>query len=161
MGWDGLMSALKNYIYGMRKQTYQIEINASPEVVWDVLLNDDTYRKWTNVFCEGSYYKGELKPGGRVHFLTPNGDGMYSKIVLYTLYTNILFQHIGEVVNFVEQPIDEAAEKWTGAFESYTLKSNGKTTTLVAEVDLAPEHVDSFNKGFPKGLQKIKLLSEK
>jgi uncharacterized protein YndB with AHSA1/START domain len=161
MGWEGLLSTLKNYIYGIRKQTYQVEINASPDVVWNVLLNDDTYRKWTDVFCEGSYYKGELKPGGRVHFLTPNGDGMYSKIVLYTLYTNILFQHIGEVVNFGEQPIDEAAEKWTGAFESYTLKSNGKTTTLVAEVDLTPEHVDSFNKGFPKGLEKIKLLSEK
>ncbi|NHB68629.1 SRPBCC family protein [Perlabentimonas gracilis] len=160
MGWEGLMSALKNYIYGIRKQTYQIEINASPEVVWDVLLNDDTYRKWTNVFCEGSFYKGELKPGGRVHFLTPNGDGMYSNIVFYTPHSNILFQHIGEIVNFVEQPLDDATEKWTGAFESYTLKSNGKTTTLVAEVDLTPDHLDSFNKAFPKGLDKIKELSE-
>jgi uncharacterized protein YndB with AHSA1/START domain len=161
MGWDGFMAILKNYIYGIRKHTYEIEINASSEKVWNVLLNDETYRQWTNYFCEGSYYKGELKQGGRIHFLTPDGSGMYSNIILFTPFSNILFQHIGELVNFEEQPIDEATEKWTGAFENYTLKSNGKTTTLIAEVDLTPDHVDSFNKTFPKGLKKIKLLSEK
>jgi uncharacterized protein YndB with AHSA1/START domain len=160
MGWDGFMAILKNYVYGIRKHNYQIEIDASAEKVWNVLLNDDTYRDWTSYFCEGSYYKGELKQGGRIHFLTPEGFGMYSNIVLYTPFTNILFQHIGELVNFEEQPIDEATEKWTGAFENYILKSNGTKTTLIAEIDLTPEHIAMFNKSFPSGLEKIKLLSE-
>jgi uncharacterized protein YndB with AHSA1/START domain len=160
MGWDSFMSILKNYIYGISKHTFEIEINATTERVWDVLLNDDTYRQWTSYFCEGSCYKGELKQGGKIHFLTPDGSGMYSKIIIYTPYSNILFQHIGEVVNFVEQPIDEATEKWTGAFENYILKSNGSKTTLIAEIDLTPEHVDFFKKSFPKGLSKIKELSE-
>jgi uncharacterized protein YndB with AHSA1/START domain len=160
MGWDGFISILKNFMYGVRKHTYTIEINATPERVWNVLLNDETYRLWTSVFCDGSYYRGDLKPGGRIHFLTPEGSGMYSNVVFYEPNSNIFFQHIGEVVNFVEQPIDEAAEKWTGAFENYLLKSNGKTTTLVAEIDLTPDHADFFKENFPKGLEKIKSLSE-
>ncbi|PKP36100.1 MAG: hypothetical protein CVT98_09130, partial [Bacteroidetes bacterium HGW-Bacteroidetes-15] len=41
LGWEGILSILKNYIYGVRKQTYQIDINASAEKVWDVLINDE------------------------------------------------------------------------------------------------------------------------
>lgn len=160
MGWEGFMAILKNYMYGIRKHTFQVEINATPEMVWNVLLNDESYRQWTTVFCEGSFYKGDLKQGGRVHFLTPSGEGMYADIIFYTPHSNILFQHIGEMLNFVEQPVDEAAEKWTGAFENYILKDNGVSTTLISEIDLTPEHVDFFNKNFPKGLEKIKELSE-
>lgn len=160
LGWEGILSILKNYVYGIRKYTYKIEIYASTEKVWNVLLNKDTYKKWTSVFCEGSYYKGELKMGGRVHFLTPEGSGMYSNIVLCTPKSNILFQHIGELKDFIEQPVDEAAEKWTGSFENYILMHKDNKTTLTAEIDLTPNHVEFFNINFPKGLEKIKQLSE-
>lgn len=42
----------------MKKIHSEITINASPEAVWNVMLEDDTYRKWTSAFAEGSYYKG-------------------------------------------------------------------------------------------------------
>ena len=154
------MSILKNYIYGIRRYTYHIDIDAPAERVWYVLLNDETYRQWTKYFHDGSYYKGELKQGGRVHFLTPEGGGMYADIIIYKPYSNILFQHIGEVVNFVEQPLDETAERWTGAFENYILKSSGSITKLIVEVDITPEHVTFLNENFSKGLKKIKELSE-
>lgn len=159
-GWEGIVLILKNYMYGIRKHTYQIDINATAERVWNVLLNDETYRQWTNFFYEGSYYKGELKQGGRVHFLTPEGGGMYADIIIYKPHSNILFQHIGEVVNSVEQPLDETAERWTGAFENYILKSSGSITKLIVEVDLTPEHANFINENFPKGLKKVKELSE-
>jgi uncharacterized protein YndB with AHSA1/START domain len=160
MGWEAFMATLKNYIYGIRRHTYTITINATPEKVWKVLLDDETYRLWTSVFCEGSYFTGDLKPGARIHFLTPDGSGMYSDIVLYSPNTNVLFQHIGEMKNFVEQPIDEATERWTGAFENYYLKIADNRTTIIAEIDLTPDHVNSFNEFFSKGLEKIKELSE-
>ncbi len=159
-GWDGLLVMLKNYMNGLRKQIYQVEIHASPEKVWDILLNDETYRQWANFFCKGSYYSGELKQGSRIHFLSPEGNGMYSNVVLYTPSKEILFQHIGEIKNFQEQQPDEASEKWAGAFEYYTLKENNKYTTLTAEVDLTPESLEFFNENFPKGLQKVKEMSE-
>lgn len=160
MGWEGFMAILKNYMYGLRKHTFQIEVNATPEKVWNILFNDETYRQWTAVFCQGSYYKGTLKQGGRVHFLTPEGSGMYADVIFCTPHSNMMFQHIGEVVDFVEQPINEAAEKWTGAFENYILKDNGDSTLLIAEIDLSPEHVEFFEENFPKGLEKVKELSE-
>lgn len=160
MGWDALLSVLKNYVYGIRKHKFEIEINASAEKVWNVLLNDATYRQWTAVFSEGSYYKGEMKQGSPIQFLTPEGSGMYGKVIFYSPHSNVVFQHIGEVKNFEPQPVDDATEKWSGAYENYTLTESGNTTTLIAEIDINPEHVSYFNDTFPKGLEKIKELSE-
>ena len=160
VGWESFMFVLKNYIYGIRKHTCQADINATARMVWDVLFNDETYRRWTGVFSEGSCYKGELKQGGRVHFLTPEGSGMYADVIVFAPYTNLMFQHIGEVVGFVEKPMDEATEKWTGTIENYVLKENGPITTLIVEIDLTPENVEYFNDTFPKALAKVKALSE-
>ena len=160
VGWDGFMAALRNYVYGVRKHTYMVDINAPAEKVWNVLLNDETYRQWTSVFCEGLYYTGEMNQGNRIHFLSSDGSGMYSNIILYTPYSMIYFQHIGEMRNLEEQSIDEATEKWTGAFENYILKEAGDITTLIAEIDLTPEHVHFYDEKFPEALEKIKELSE-
>jgi len=160
LGWEGLMAALKNFINGMKKHKFEIEINASAGRVWNSLLNDESYRVWTAPFCEGSYYKGEMKQGGRIHFLTPEGSGMYSNVIFYEPNKNVLFQHVGEIKNFEEQPLNEETEKWTGAFENYTIKETGNKVILEAEVDLAPEHLDYFDQAFPKGLLKLKEISE-
>jgi len=160
MGWDGFMSILKNYSYGIRKHTYEIRINATAEKVWDVLWSKESYPKWTEAFCAGSYYTGEMKPGNRIHFLAPDHGGMYSDVIFFTPYKNALFQHIGEIKNGVELPLDEQTEKWTGAFENYILSEEEGMTTLIAEVDLVPDHVSYFDEAFPKGLQKVKALSE-
>jgi hypothetical protein len=86
---------------------------------------------------------------------------MYSDVIFFTAPENALFQHIGEVENGIEIPLNEKSEKWTGAFENYTLSENNGVTILTAEIDLAPEHAAYFDETFPKGLQKIKILSEK
>jgi uncharacterized protein YndB with AHSA1/START domain len=160
-GWDGFMFVLKNYLNGIRKHTWSIEIQASVEKVWNVLLNDDTYRQWTAAFCEGSYYRGALEQGGKIHFLSPEGTGMYSRVVFFQPPAMVMFQHIGEIVDFEEQPLDEASEKWTGSFENYFLNEKEGKTTLVAEVELSPENAAYFGEAFPKGLEKIKELAEK
>ena len=72
----------------------------------------------------------------------------------------IYFQHIGEIKNLEEQPVDEAVGKWTGAFENYILKESEKFTTLIAEIELTPGHVKFYDENFPKALEKIKKLSE-
>ena len=159
-GWDGFMFVLKNYVYGIRKHTYKTDILAPAEKVWKILLNEETYQQWTSVFCEGSHYQGRMEQGGLIRFLTPEGSGMYSRVIFFHPFANVMFQHIGEIAGFEEQPIDEATEKWTGSFENYTLTEKEGITTLVAEIDLTPEHVIHFNDTFPRGLEKIKELSE-
>lgn len=159
-GWDGFMAVLKNYMYGMRKANYEIEIDATAEKVWNTLLEPENYKKWTAVFCSDTYFTGELKPGGRVHFLTPDGNGMYSDVVFYTPDKNVLFMHIGDIVNFEEQPLNEESEKWTGAFEGYTLKEKDGKILLITEVDLNPSDKVRYDETFPGGLEKIKEMAE-
>lgn len=159
-GWEGLLMMLKNYLHGLQKQIFSIQIDALPEKIWKVLFEDNTYRKWASVFCEGTYFEGALVQGECVHFLTPDGNGMYSNVVYCMENQHVIFQHIGEIVNFVEQPLDAETEQWSGSFEQYQLVYDGKMTTLTAEVDLTPEHVSYFKEQFPKGLEIIKKLSE-
>lgn len=39
----------------MHKLFFEIQIDAPPERVWDVLWSDITYRQWTTAFTEGSF----------------------------------------------------------------------------------------------------------
>lgn len=161
LGWDGFMSVLKNYVYGVRKLIYKIAIKASAEKVWNILLDEETYRQWTSVFSEGLYYTGKMKQGSRIHFLDRDGNGMYSDIVFLIPNSSVYFQHIGEIKNLEEQPIDAATERWTGAFENYILKESDGFTTLTAEIDLTQDHIKFYEEKFPKALETIKELAEK
>lgn len=57
----------------MEKLNFNILINAAPEKVWKVLWADDTYRKWTSAFSEGSYAETDWKQGAKCYFSTETG----------------------------------------------------------------------------------------
>jgi hypothetical protein len=42
----------------MDKLNFSIIINASKEKVWNTMLEDKTYRQWTEAFASGSHYIG-------------------------------------------------------------------------------------------------------
>src|SRR3989338_10838243 len=60
--------------------TFTIQLNASPEKVWDVLWTENTYNQWTKGFNEGSHAVSDWKEGSEVLFLGDTDDGMYSRI---------------------------------------------------------------------------------
>lgn len=39
----------------METLEFKIRIKAPAEKVWSVLWDEETYKKWTSVFCEGSH----------------------------------------------------------------------------------------------------------
>jgi len=160
IGWNGIIAALKNYVYGLRKHSYNSVINSTAEKVWNILWDDNAYRKWTSVFSEGSYYSGKLEQGGRIHFLSKGGDGMYADVIFCVPNSYMLFQHKGEVKKFEEQPLDDKTDEWSGSFESYSLKAADGKTILTAEVDLSPGAIKFFDDTFPKALAKIKVMAE-
>jgi uncharacterized protein YndB with AHSA1/START domain len=49
---------------------YSTTINASPEVVWQNLWNDASYKKWTAAFMEGSYVETSWKEGDKISYTT-------------------------------------------------------------------------------------------
>ena len=144
----------------MQTLQFTIEINAQASKVWRVLWDDATYRKWTTAFCEGSYAVSNWNEGDPVHFLSPNGDGMYSIIDEKIDEKLMSFRHIGNIKNHVEQPIDEETKLWSEAKEIYTLKEANNQTTLTVTIDALDLYADFFNGSMPKAMELLKNLSE-
>jgi uncharacterized protein YndB with AHSA1/START domain len=148
----------------METLNFSTNINAPREKVWEVLWNDDTYRKWTSAFMEGSYAETDnWKEGTKVLFLGPGRSGMVSTVAKNKKNEFMSFKHLGEIKDGVEDTESEKVKQWAGATENYTLSDeNGKTKLDVAlEVDSRSDFKDYFQKTFPVALEKVKELAEK
>lgn len=44
--------------------SYEIEIAAPPEKIWNILWDKSSYSQWTRFFSEGSQYTSDWKVGG-------------------------------------------------------------------------------------------------
>src|SRR5215217_2510347 len=93
---------------------YSTTIKATPDVVWKNLWNDDTYRKWTSVFMEGSYAESSWEEGARIAFLNPDNNGMFGIIQTKIPNSEMTFRHQGEIKNGIEEK-----KNWENATESY------------------------------------------
>lgn len=159
IGWHGIVRInLRNYLYHIERVPFTVEINAPAARVWQELWDKDSYTDWTAPFCEGSYYEGELEANEIIHFLAPGGSGMYSQVFYVVPNEKIIFSHIGSIKDGVEQPVDEAARRWTGCLEMYTLTEKDGVTTVLAEVDIDEKHKDYMASKFPLALQELKRL---
>ncbi|OOV20058.1 ATPase [Flavobacterium sp. LM4] len=140
---------------------FKIRIKASPEKIWSVLWEDETYKEWTSAFCEGSYAVSDWNEGDKIHFMSPGGEGMNSIIEKKIPNEYMAFKHIGEIKDFKELPLNEETEKWSGYMETYRLIPDDEFTDLVSQVDVIEKHIDYFKDAFPKGLETVKELAEK
>lgn len=145
----------------MKRKDFEIGIKALKEKVWNILWNDETYRQWTAPFSEGSYAETDWKEGSKVFFLGPNGNGMVSRINKNDPHNFMSIEHLGCVVDGVEDTTSEEAAQWKGTLENYTLEMVGGKTQLLIETDIAEEYLEMFEEAWPKALQKVKELSEK
>jgi hypothetical protein len=149
----------------MEKLQFKIDISASKEKVWNTMLEDKTYRIWTEVFTPGSHYLGDWNQGSKMLFLGPSKDGkiggMVSRIKENKLYDFISIEHLGEVYDGVEDTTSDRVKDWAGALENYTfINKNGKTE-LVVDLHINEEFKEMFEGMWPKALQKLKELCEK
>ena len=145
----------------MKKLQFSIEIHASPASVWEAMWSDTGYRRWTEVFAEGSYAVTEgWKQGSKVQFLMPGGDGMYSLVAEHIPNERMSFKHLGPVKKGVEMPPESAPGNWTGALEKYRLVAQGELLTLHVELDAEEAYVEFFEENFPKALERIRMLAE-
>ena len=140
----------------MTRLHYTVDIDAPRERVWAVLWDDKTYRDWTSAFMEGSHAVSDWKEGSKIQFLDPSGNGMAAIIEKKVPNERMTFRHIAEIKEGKEHP---APSSWANAREEYTLKDNGRGTTLTIDTDAADEHKETFEKAFPKALQRLKELA--
>ena len=150
----------------MQKLHYSIVINAPAAHVWNVMLDDKTYRIWTEAFSPGSYYKGDWNKGSKILFLShsENGEsGMVSRIKENRKHEYISIEHLGMVQNGKEDTTSEETKAWAGALENYTFKEKNGATELVIDftANITDEFVKTFEDMWPKALKKLKEISEK
>jgi uncharacterized protein YndB with AHSA1/START domain len=144
----------------METLNFNIRIAANAKTIWSVLWNDETYRKWTAVFSEGSYAESDWKEGSPILFLTPSGEGMSS--IIHRLIENkeMTFKHLSTVKDFQVQPLDEKSQQWSGCRESYTIEEVNGMSTFRVSIEVMPGYKDYFIQTFPKALEKVKILAE-
>lgn len=140
----------------MKRLEFEVLIDAPRNKVWESLWLDKNYRDWTSVFCPGSYLETDWKLGGKAHFLSPGGSGMYSRIVRLEPGVEVWFEHQGELKQGIEQPQAE----WAGFQENYLLTEIPDGTLVKVQVDVTEGHQEYFEQTFPKGLARLKQIAE-
>jgi uncharacterized protein YndB with AHSA1/START domain len=148
----------------MQKLKFSIEINAPKEKVWDTMLDDKTYRIWTEAFMPGSHYVGDWNRGSKILFLAPDEEGklggMVSRIKENRKYDFISIEHLGVVSDGKEDTTSDAVNPWAGSLENYTFKDKSGSTEILVEMDSNEEYAEMFADMWPKALQKLKEISE-
>jgi len=145
----------------MEKLKYQIEIDASAEKVWGILWNEKSYSQWTYYFSPDSNMVTDWQVGGKTYFTdSSKKNGMVSTIERIEEPKHLIFKHLGELHNGVEDVDSDKVKAWNGSLEAYYLEENNGKTTLKVEVDSNDEFKEMFDNGFKKGLEVIKNLSE-
>ena len=148
----------------MKTLEFRKEINAPAQKVWDALWNEATYPQWTAYFNpdpdSGTVMQSDWKQGGRTLFLDTKGHGMVSTIKTLNEPYDVVFEHLGEVIDGKEDTTSEKVKSWAGSLEEYHLSENNGTTTLIASVQTAEEWAGMMDEGFNKGLEIVKKISE-
>ena len=115
----------------MEKLHFKIDINSPKENVWNTMLDDKTYRAWTEAFAPGSYYKGDWNKDSKILFLAPGEKGemgMVSRIKENRKYEFISIEHLGVVNEGKEDTTSDEVKGWAGALENYTFKKKNCLT---------------------------------
>lgn len=139
---------------------YSTQINAPREKVWEVMLDDSTYREWASVFMPGSYYQGDWSEGSKMLFLGPSEDGKKDGGMAAVVKENrpqefISLEYHAEVHDGIEVPMAG------NGFENYTLQDkDGGTEVSVHLLNLPDEYADMFNDTWPAALTKLKEIAE-
>lgn len=144
----------------MKTLQFKTVIAAPAEKVWDTMIDRESYPKWTEPFCDGSYFEGSWSQGERIRFLAPSGGGMVAVIAENRPHELISIKHIGVVKDGVDDTTSDAVKSWAPAYEKYwfTAVPGGTEVTIEQDVDTGFEKF--MTDAWPKALAELKTLCE-
>jgi hypothetical protein len=140
----------------MQNLHFSVDIKAPKEMVWEIMLADATYREWTTPFHEGSYFEGSWDEGSAIRFLASDGgklSGMTSRIAKNIPYEYISIEHLGVVVDGVDDTTSESVQEWVGTHENYRFQEKDGVTTVEIELEsvgMSDEFAEMFEGMWPK-----------
>ena len=139
----------------MKTLKFSIEINAPKTRVWEVLWNDESYKKWTSVFSSSSHAVSDWQEDSEILFIDDNEDGLVAIIQKKMLNEQMTFRYLGEM-----KEGKEIVNEWAGAIEDYRVSEKNGKTELNIEMDVTEEYEGFFEDKFIKAMDIIKDLSE-
>jgi hypothetical protein len=149
----------------MEKLHFEIQIKAPAEKVYRLMLEDKTYREWTAVFSEGSYYKGNWEQGSKIHFLAERdgkASGMVSRIETNIPNEFVSIEHLGIVQDSEEITSGPSVDPWKGCHENYTFETVPDGTLLKIDMETDGGEMDGyFSETWPKALTILKEICER
>lgn len=142
---------------------FEIQINATPEKVWNTMQNPETYKIWVSGGWPGSSYIGKWGKGEQIKFVGVDGGGGTLAIIdEFKPFELVEAKHIA-VINSdgTEDRDSELAKGWIGTKETYFFEANTSGTMLRVEIATLPNWAQMFQSGWPPSLQLLKELCEK
>lgn len=145
----------------MKTLHFAISIRAPKEKVWNVMLNQETYKIWTTPFMAGSYYEGSWEKGAKIKFLAAGStDGMSSEIAENKPFEFVSIKHVGFIKDGIEDTESSQIKAWAPLFENYTFTEHGGVTEVQVDLDVAPDFEKDMQEMWPKALESLKKLCE-
>lgn len=144
----------------VKRIQFVTNINAPAAVVWQHITSLESYKFWTSVFTDGSYFEGSWEQGAKIRFLAPSGHGMVAEIEESRWPEFVSIRHLGFITNGVEDTTSDAVQSWAPAYENYTLEPINGGTRMVVDQDVESDYEDFMNQAWPKALTLLKQLCE-
>ena len=139
----------------MKFLEFEIQINATPEKVWETLFTQDSYKKWASAMNEGTYFEGNWEVGSIMKFLDPQNNGMYNLVTENIRFKVLGMKHLGWILKGELSP-----QNWEDSTLNYILEPSENGTLLKGTVNSLDEFVEFFNSKYPQNFENIKRLAE-
>jgi uncharacterized protein YndB with AHSA1/START domain len=166
-GWQAILDNFKIYTENISKVEtahFEILIHAPVEKVYQLMLADASYRQWTSVFCQGSYYEGTWEKGTKIVFIGPDAEGNKGGMVSY-IRENIpnrfvSIEHRGILDKGEEIMSGPMVDGWAGCQENYAFSDENGATRVKVSLDVNSEWKGYFDETWPKALVLLKQICE-
>ena len=133
----------------MKRIELERSFKATPELLWELIVDPDHYRYWVSAFSEGSKFVGDWSQGSRIRFVMEDESGlesgMLSEVVASEWPRHISIRHIGFIMNGIEDYDSPETKIWTPAYENYTLEPHeGGLCTFKLAQDIPESYEEEF-----------------
>ncbi len=150
----------------MKTLNFSTHINAPVKKVWHTMLDDATYRQWTEAFGAGSHYEGNWDKGSEIIFTGPPMEdgstmGLIGTVAENRPYEFLSIRYLGMIMNGIRDTESDKVKSWSQAYENYTFQEKDGGTELSVDLNISEDDAKMMEGMWPKGLEKLKELSEK
>jgi uncharacterized protein YndB with AHSA1/START domain len=144
----------------IKRLRFTTSIAAPTDTVFKMMIDPQSFKKWTTAFMEGSYFEGSWEQEQKIRFLTPSGNGIVAEIAEHKANHFISIRHLGYVVGGVDDTESESVSAWAPAYENYTFQESSTGTTLIVEQDVTDEFEACMTEAWPRALDALKTICE-